>query len=138
MTEGADKKPGFRRPEKTAVLVLTGDYRDAEVRVNLSIPFEIYFELERLVNEGEGKELFTLFMEKAVLGWNLEEDDGSPTPVTVEGLLSWPPEMAKLLISAYLEASVNPHSPLSSNGSLSNGTAPSELELDLGNMSVPG
>lgn len=123
---------GFRRPQKTAVLELTGDYQGAEIRVNLSIPFETYFELERLVNEGQGKELFALFMKEAVLGWNLEEDDGSPTPPTLEGLLSWPPEMAKLIISTYLEVSVNPHSPFSSNGT------DSEAELELGNMSVPG
>ena len=141
------KKSGFRLPSKEGVLDLAGtDYEGSEVRVHLSVPLRTYFELDSLVKQaGEADEgmdqavvrqMCSFFVDHCLMEWNLEEDDGTQTPLTVEGLLSAPLDFVTSLIKLWLEMAVALLTPLEEPGT--NGTALTEEELELGNMSRPG
>ena len=81
----------FTLPRRVAKLVFTGEYEGAEVRVRLDVPLATYFE----VLETRGREGYAVFVETAVVDWNLQDEAGGipATPVGAErvspGFLSW-------------------------------------------------
>jgi len=117
-------KQGFRIPKRlnTALFQFEGDWDDAEVRVNLSIPFGLVLDMQALSDKadtGRLRELIKVFNKIALLEWNLEEDDGTPIPTQPDGLERVPMEFARAIMTQTMQALGQVPDPLaksSSNG----------------------
>lgn len=129
---------GFRLPTRTARLVFEGEYAGAEVVVKLDVSLGLllrFLELQEVANAvdpdavGESVEsakktleLFGLFADAALVGWNLERIDGTAIPTGREGMLEVTPAFAQVLLKEWVEVAIVPPAPLvavSSNGSTS-------------------
>lgn len=66
----------------------------------------------------ESIDRYTPFIADALLSWNVEEDDGTPVPATVDGLRSLDLDTLLALVRAWTDATVGVAPPLepSSNG----------------------
>lgn len=121
---------GYKRPETVYTLVF--DHRDGlEVRA-ASVPVGQLLELGEMAEGlktgdaktfGEARALFEAFA-KRLRSWNLEEDDGTPIPPTLESLYGLEFGFATEIVGAWFDA-------LSEvSGPLGGGSTPgSRLEL---------
>lgn len=124
----------MKRPDRIATLTFEGtDYDGGKVKARFNVSFADLFELDRLQEEEGFQAVIARFVDDYLIDWNLEEDDGTKTPLTKEGLLSWPPDFFMLLLNAWRDELLSTANPLvkqSVNGAL-------EPELNLDNLSVP-
>ena len=116
------KAGGFRVPLRTARLVFTDLYEGAEVVVRLSVPLGVAVSMAERENNEDPRPVYTSFVQFGLDNWNLEDDTGSPVPMTVEGLESLPADLVMLMIDQWVRQIGNVPAPLaqpSSNGSMS-------------------
>jgi len=116
------KAGGFRVPLRTARLVFTDLYEGAEVVVRLSVPLGVAVSMAERENNEDPRPVYTSFVQFGLDRWNLEDDTGSPVPMTVEGLESLPADLVMLMIDQWVRQIGNVPAPLaqpSSNGSMS-------------------
>lgn len=78
---------------------------------------------ERTTSFDEARELFETFAE-SLRSWNLEEDDGTPVPATLAGVLSLELGFASELLLVWFEAIAGVPAPLDKR---STGGSPSEV-----------
>lgn len=101
---------GYKRPQTVYKLVFD-DHEGLEVRA-ASVPIgrliEVSAQAEKL-REGDADsfesvaDLFALFGE-SLRSWNLEEDDGSPIPATVDSVMSLEFGFAAAILVAWFDA----------------------------------
>lgn len=117
---------GYRRERKVYKLVFEDpQYEGLEIRA-ASIPVGKLLKLANVgdlnnVTQEELSAIFEVFA-GALISWNLEEDDGTPVPTTVDGLYTLEIDFIMQIISAWMEAVAGVPGPLrqrSSNGSRS-------------------
>jgi len=116
------KAGGFRVPLRTARLVFTDLYEGAEVVVRLSVPLGVAVSMAERENNEDPRPVYTSFVQFGLDKWNLEDDTGSPVPMTVEGLESLPADLVMLMIDQWVRQIGSVPAPLaqpSSNGSMS-------------------
>ena len=116
------KAGGFRVPLRTARLVFTDLYEGAEVVVRLSVPLGVAVAMAERENNEDPRPVYTSFVQFGLDRWNLEDDTGSPVPMTVEGLESLPADLVMLMIDQWVRQIGNVPAPLaqpSSNGNTS-------------------
>jgi len=116
------KAGGFRVPLRTARLVFTDLYEGAEVVVRLSVPLGVAVSMAERENNEDPRPVYTSFVQFGLDRWNLEDDTGSPVPVTVEGLESLPADLVMLMIDQWVRQIGSVPAPLaaqSQNGSTS-------------------
>lgn len=112
---------GFKRPKTVFDLRFAGDFEGLEVRArSVSLrEFTAMGELSRLEQLGrraptaeDVKDIDALFecFAGALISWNLEEDDGTPVPATLDGIRSQEVDIACRIAVAWIEAvaGVNP------------------------------
>lgn len=103
---------GFKKKSKTYRLTFSGEYEGLTVTAR-SLPLGKFMKMGKLVDldvanpTGDDfetlEELFTLFLE-ALISWNLEEDDGTPIPVTREALYDQDLAFVLMLVVVYMDA----------------------------------
>jgi len=116
------KAGGFRVPLRTARLVFTDLYEGAEVVVRLSVPLGVAVSMAERENNEDPRPVYTSFVQFGLDRWNLEDDTGSPVPMTVEGLESLPADLVMLMIDQWVRQIGSVPAPLaaqSQNGSTS-------------------
>ena len=106
---------GYRVPRRTALLRFEGsDYDGAEIRCKLDVPTQLFFDIWAAQSQSKGDDpaviidVNRLWVEKALIEWNLEDEDGTPVPATIEGLLAQPPAFVSFLLSEWLKAVSEP------------------------------
>lgn len=114
---------GYKLPKTTALLVFENeDYKGAEIRVRLNVPVGIYLDVllgGDITVPGSATSALVEAALKLIVDWNLEDDNGKPVPLTLDGLTSHVDlALLNLIVSEWAEAS-NPSAPLeqpSANG----------------------
>src|SRR3990167_8739878 len=83
---------GFRAPTTLKIVFEDGAYAGAEIDCRLSVSLEKVMTYSRLAGDSEdGAALDTLmrqFGEEIVIGWNFEDDDGQPLPLTADAFMN--------------------------------------------------
>jgi hypothetical protein len=113
---------GFRVQRRRATLQLDEPFEGAEIYARLDVSTGTFFELERLqaatdigLTERQRLEAaLAFFVDNVVTGWNLEEEDGSPIPLTVAAVMDLPVAIVSQLIPKWKEAAVGVPAPLGS------------------------
>lgn len=128
---------GYQIPDRDIVLEgFEGDFAGLEVRCTKNVSMSKYLELESLDDGEHLSELFQLFGDDFLRGWNLEED-GEAVPADGEGLKRQPPDLVNILIREWRMAVADVTVPLekpSTDGGMMEATEP---PIDLGSMSTP-
>jgi hypothetical protein len=113
---------GYRRAAKVYKLKFTEDeFTGLEVRAK-SVPLGKFLDLTKLVDLQNGtalgpeqmeqiRDLFTGFA-TALVSWNLQEEDGTDVPATLEGLYSQEFDFVLQIIMAWMEAIAGVAAPL--------------------------
>lgn len=109
VVEGANgRKPGFRVRPRLVHLDFEGtDLEGAEVDCRQDIEMEVFVECQRLLSSMTPEDMSNLtvlaglFGEHIVADWNLEDEGGSPYPVSGEGMQQLPGRVALMLIAAW-------------------------------------
>lgn len=135
---------GYRRKQKTYNLVWGEGqaYPGLEVRMRgLSVGelLEMITLMEKVTTDkltGSGGALEKLFgvFSAALLGWNLEEEDGKPVPATLKGVEAQDLDFVMDVTGEWMTALAGVP-PTSSGGSPSGGTSPEERTLGLASLS---
>lgn len=71
------------------------------------------------VNAADTRELFETFS-KALVSWNLEDEDGNPVPTTLDGILSQDQDLIMKVIEAWSTAVAGVSPPLNQQSSAGN------------------
>ncbi len=110
---------GFRIPRRVAILEFDGEYAGAEIRARLDVDTETYFAISRLQGEVDGpneaenlRQALGFFVDHIAIGWNLEDEDGTAIPMTVDGLMRLPWALTAALIPKWREAVTTVAAPL--------------------------
>lgn len=84
-------------------LSLNPRYEGAQVEVLRDLPLGDWLRIRKLGTEAdeEGRAAWTIFCEKALIGWNLEDDQG-PIPPTIESLERVPALLVRDIIEAWV------------------------------------
>lgn len=72
---------------------------------------------DRLKRVAEAVKALADFLLKAILDWNIEEDDGTPVPVNRDEILGLDPEAFMRVVDEWLDAVAGVSDPLSSTSS---------------------
>jgi hypothetical protein len=119
---------GYKRQRKIYNLVFdeTTDYPGLEVQVRTLTMGQL---VGVWTGEGGGSSArtFELFMDRLV-GWNLEDEDGKPVPVTREAVEAEDDDMVNAIVRRWTDAVLGVPAPLG-DGSSSGGTSPEESVL---------
>ena len=115
--------------ERRAVLAFTGDYEGAEVTVRLNVPLGVFLEAEKVQKTNEWGGFLDYFVENVIRGWNLEDGDGKPVPVSREGLAQVPLDLLMRVMTEWAQAVGGISGPLGSR--LSNGAQSVEASLPM-------
>ena len=122
-------KPGFRPPERTALLVFTeSEWEGAEVVVRLNVPTELYFEMARKAGVLEGAsdglavmpevEAFLADFSRQILrNWNILDEADEPIPVHPNGLAKIDLPFSMAIITKWMEVAAASPLALKSSGS---------------------
>ncbi len=89
----------LRMPVRTAVLALDGDYAGFAVTVRLNAPFGVF---RQLASGQEGDMVEAL--SRLIVDWNLSDEEGTPIPLTPEGIDAVPIDLLKLIMDGVTEA----------------------------------
>ncbi len=133
---------GYKRPVKRFRLVFDTeampDMNGLEV-IARSVPLGVFMDVTGLDGSAEkrGAKVVELFA-GCLVEWNLEEEDGSPVPATLEGLKSQEMGFVAEITKAWMNAIAGVSPPL--NGSSPGGAPSLEASLDLAKFSgsLPG
>lgn len=120
---------GFKVPRRTATLQFEGAYEGAEIYCRLDASTETYLAITRMQRDAEAADnednlrlVLAFFVEHIATGWNLEDDDGTAIPLTIEALMQLPANLSLAIIPAWKEAATGVPAPLgepSTNGNTS-------------------
>ncbi|WP_432129589.1 hypothetical protein [Streptomyces tendae] len=117
----------YTRKRKTVTLEFGdehGDFAGLEVEI-ASLSMGEFFEMSKLVHKDdmseEGVEALLKAFDRVLIGWNVEEEDGTPVPATFGGLMSMDLEFNLKIIETWLKA-----------------VSPPEATSDLGKDSTSG
>ena len=84
------------------------------------------------MTEEQAADLFAPFVSR-VVSWSLEEEDGTPVPVTIDAFLDWDMDEAYKIFLAWMAKATNIAVPTEPGGT----TAADPLEAAAGQMSQP-
>ena len=90
--------------------------------MRLSVPLGVAVSMAERENNEDPRPVYTSFVQFGLDRWNLEDDTGSPVPMTVEGLESLPADLVMLMIDQWVRQIGSVPAPLaaqSQNGSTS-------------------
>lgn len=125
---------GYRR-QPTIYRLLFEEYEGLEVMAR-SVSIDEYLKITRLADEmttrpGEEqvKEMFAWFA-KRLVSWNLEDEDGTPVPATLHGLLGEELPFATAIVMAWVNKVVRVD-PTSPPGSSPGASPPDPLEASI-------
>lgn len=130
---------GYKRPAKTFHLKFTGELEGLEVHVK-SITLGEMFELDGLLAGNDktptAEEVSAVFKSfaKALMSWNLEDDNDQPVPATLEGIYTQDMEFIMEIIAAWMEAVTGVDGDLG-KGSIVGGQSLEELTLPMETLS---
>lgn len=106
---------GFKVERTNMRLVFEDPAMNGAEVVCRGVPLGVYLDLAKM-KEQDGAEaamdLFTVFADKVLSEWNLEEEDGTPLPATSEGMLSLEAGMVMKIINAWMSGVTSPPAPL--------------------------
>jgi hypothetical protein len=113
----ATQKPtqGFRIPIRTGRLVFHGDWEGAEVVVRISVPVQIFIDIQDLITDQQQLQVFDIFGEKIIESWNIQDDNGLPIEATGRGMCEIPIQLANLIVEQWVEVATQPSLPLDEN-----------------------
>jgi len=100
---------GYRFSPRTAKLVFE-DFEGAEVRVTLDHPLGMLIEAQKLQVKQDIEGLCR-FVTSILVDWNVEDEKG-PIPTTYKGMMRVYPSFVNALVTAWMEAQINPSAPL--------------------------
>ena len=104
---------GYRIPKRTARIVFDGgEYEGAEVRTQLDVPIGLFLEIQEMASSDQSLRVFERFGERALIDWNLLDDDGKAIPANGKGMLAIPIGLGNIIIEQWVEAVANPPAPL--------------------------
>lgn len=122
---------GYKATKKFLLKFPEGQYEGLEVHVR-SVPFGQFFELDRLSKAaGQARDLDSVNqllgkLAEHITGWNLEDEDDQPIPVSVDALKDLDVDLVLAIIAAWLEGMVGVSAPLDKKSPA--GSAPGDLE----------
>lgn len=98
---------GFRRKRKQFELTFEGDSElDGLVVVMEAMPLGEYMEMTGLDGSGDGWEIGDMLRRfaKALISWNLQEEDGTPVPATEAAVLAEDSDQMLTVASEWVKA----------------------------------
>lgn len=107
---------GYKRERRTYNITLE-DEPGLEIKLR-SVSTGKYLELSRLTNNDDSTEADEKMVEefsKALISWNLDDEDGIAVPATLEGVSSQDFDFTLTLIMAWMEAIAGTNPPLKEN-----------------------
>lgn len=115
-----EARRGFTRQHKQYRLTFDGTVLDGLVATVRSVPVGTMLQIAEMASDGaeftpEGlKTLGALFelLADSLVDWNLQDDDGNPTPATIDGVRSLDMDEALLLIREWMKAAAGVSGPL--------------------------
>jgi len=122
---------GFKVPNATIALKFAGEaYEGLEVLVRKgsvadAMRAEAMYNKAKDASEAQGAKLVFEFLVDFIVSWNVEGDDGTPVPVTVDALVQFPAEFAWDIFSAFIDQTSGVSSDLGKDSG-STETAPAE------------
>lgn len=104
-------EPGYKRQRKVLKLVFEDPDMEGLVVRARSTSVRKFLDIQAMADQAEGgkgaaeqmEALFTSFAD-VVIDWNLQEDDGTPVPVSAVALLDEDFDFAFAMVTAWLEA----------------------------------
>jgi hypothetical protein len=93
-------RPALRVKAITRVVALGGEFAGGEVTVRRNVPMATILRLDKLRADGELDQLLDIVPE-IVLGWNFEDEDGTPIPVTPDGVRQLPVDLFRAVMDAF-------------------------------------
>lgn len=103
---------GFQIPKNRTAKLKFEEYPGMEVDAKIDVSVGDFMELQRLMNDEKPIELYPLFGDQILEGWNLE-DNGESIPADGEGMMSLSPVFANVIIGAWAKAVAEVSAPLS-------------------------
>lgn len=99
---------GFKMPTRSVTIFFEdGEYAGLEVELRVNVDMDFYFEAlawEGLTDADEIRAYSRRFAEKALVGWNLVDEDGAEVPATpAEFTTRFEPYAIGLVIGKWLE-----------------------------------
>ncbi len=125
MAKGKGYQPSKRESRKRGHISFEEghEFYGAEIDVWLTASIDLYLELLEMGNELSGavevEQLQTVFAplirrfaKSCLIGWNIDDELGAPTPADGDGLLAQEAEFITAILSAWLAEVGNPSAPL--------------------------
>ncbi len=126
---------GYKLPDRTVVLEgFEGDFEGLEVVCTRNAPMSTYLELDTAWSEERRADAFKLFGDEIITGWNYEDREGNPVDPTGAELQRLPPDMAAVIVGAWMKGVTEVPAPLEQLST--NGVRETAPPIDLGNMST--
>ena len=87
---------------RTGTLVFEGsEFAGAEVQVRLSVPMRVFIEARQAGESHDWEGFLAYFVDKVIVGWNLQHDDGTPIPLSAEGMQAVPFDFLMRLVTEW-------------------------------------
>lgn len=129
---------GYKRKSKVFKLTFAdAEYEGLEVRVK-SLSTGKLLDLGDMVDDvkaskskdtAQARELFRVFA-GALVGWNLEEEDGTPIPATLSGALDQDFDFTFMLIESWMDAMTGVVAPLVARSTSGGPSAEASLPME--------
>ena len=78
-------------------------YQGAEVVVILSVPLGVSMSLREQADSDDPTTIYATFVQHGLKEWNLEDEDGKPVPMTVEGLETLPTDFVLFVLDQWTQ-----------------------------------
>jgi hypothetical protein len=123
----------LQRREISLLFASDTDLAGLEIIAKLDVPLSLFLEFQSYVSDNSLgdtdttgiKDAFSLFAEKILISWNLEDDNGADIEPTVEQFFELPPRVATRIIEEW-SSQVSEPDPL--HGTTLNNISPSEQD----------
>lgn len=108
---------GFQIPLREAVIDFEEGhlYHGLEVKVKLDVPYSFLLKIRAALlaeDEEQGIELNREWVDRVLLSWNVEDDDGKPVEPTFEAISEYPAALLNTLQFAWIEEAQSIPAPL--------------------------
>jgi len=95
----------YRIDRRIAVLAFEdGELDGIEVRCRLDIKLKALFDIQSAADSGDILGAMVMFAEQALVSWNIEDEDGSEIPATVDGMHTLPIGVCSKILTAWVKA----------------------------------
>lgn len=128
---------GHKVARNLRIIFDEGDAAGAEIVCRLNVPIGVLMEISHIgqamteADIGGLAEISALFVDQVLVSWNLEEEDGSPIPLTQVGLESLPVSLRQAILMHWITTVVTIPVPLGAKSPNGNGLAERSIPMEL-------